>query len=57
VAGDLHHPFRVVELAGRDGWAQLGSEMAALSMIGPGRAKLAHGADRTLTDQPRQEGE
>jgi DNA polymerase-3 subunit delta len=34
VAGDLHDPFRVVELAGRDGWAQLGSEMAALSMIG-----------------------
>jgi DNA polymerase-3 subunit delta len=33
VAGDLRDPFRVVEL-GRDGWAQLGSEMAALSMIG-----------------------
>jgi DNA polymerase-3 subunit delta len=34
VAGDTHDPFRVVELTGRDGWAQLGSEMAALSMIG-----------------------
>jgi DNA polymerase-3 subunit delta len=33
VAGALNDPFRVVEL-GRDDWAQLGSEMAALSMIG-----------------------
>jgi DNA polymerase-3 subunit delta len=33
VAGDLHDPFRVVELD-RDTWPQMSGEMAALSMIG-----------------------